>query len=117
MGWYGLQRAILDQEVPEIVEELSLRRNPNDPESALYLAVRQMTEQQCTDFLGWADTWLRDPDNDCLRARGDVRWNAVCRVERMMRSQMRVPAGSSSVVSGGDAGNEGDFLDSEYSGF
>ncbi len=24
------------------------------------------------------ETWERDPNNDCLRARGDKRWQAAC---------------------------------------
>ncbi|BDG59770.1 hypothetical protein [Caldinitratiruptor microaerophilus] len=29
------------------------------------------------EALAWTDRWLRDPFNDALRARGDVRWQAM----------------------------------------
>lgn len=32
-----------------------------------------------------ANAWLRDPQNDCLRARGDIRWEAVNRLEGYLR--------------------------------
>ena len=32
-----------------------------------------------------ADQWLRSPDNDCLRARGDLRWTAVNTAELRWR--------------------------------
>lgn len=31
------------------------------------------------------DAWLRRSENDCLRARGDLRWLAACRAEMMLR--------------------------------
>jgi len=116
MGWFGLHSAILHADPEWIAEELSPRRNPNDPATALEIAARNMTESGRLNFLEWADRWMRDPANDCLRARGDARWNAVCRAERVVRAHTKPPAGSNRVVTGGDAGNEGDFVDSEYSG-
>lgn len=72
-------------DVDELAQELSPRRNPNDPGTALEIAVRQMSAQERADALEWADRWLRDGSNDCLRARGDARWQAVNRAERVLR--------------------------------
>jgi len=94
MGWYGLQQAILDQDVDDLVEELSPRRNPNDPGTALHIAVRQMTEAQRTEALNWADKWLRDSWHDCLRARGDPRWGAVNWAYQGLRAHIRPFANS-----------------------
>ena len=30
--------------------------------------------------------WLRDPQHDCLRARGDRRWDAMCDLDSRCRS-------------------------------
>ena len=32
------------------------------------------------------DGWLRDPDNDCLRARGDWRWQRMCQFDSDLKS-------------------------------
>lgn len=88
MGWFGLHQAILGRDVDCLAVELSTRQNPNDPESALLLAIREMSEPQRHAALEWADAWLRDPANDVLRARGDPRWGAVCSVERWLRAML-----------------------------
>lgn len=31
------------------------------------------------------DSWLRNSSNDCLRARGDVRWQMACTAEMRLR--------------------------------
>lgn len=91
MGWYGLQQAILENDVPELVEELTPRRNPNDPGSALHVAVRQMTETQRIWSLAWTDAWLRNSENDCLRARGDARWHAINWAQQVLRAHTISP--------------------------
>ena len=89
MGWYGTQQAILARDVDELVQELSPRCNHNDDNDgiALDLAVQQMTLPQRSAALGWADAWLRDPNNDALRARGDARWQVVNLVEQVCKFQ------------------------------
>ncbi len=35
------------------------------------------------------DAWLRHPDNDCLRARGDWRWIKMCDFDAELRLLMK----------------------------
>lgn len=88
MGWYGVRSALSARDEDELAAELSPRRNPSDPLSALELAVRQMSETERAHALTWADAWLREPQHDVLRARGDHRWRAMVVAERMLRTQM-----------------------------
>ena len=44
--------------------------------------------QQADSLWAIADRWLRNPDNDCLRARGDYRWQQVCEAETLLRNAM-----------------------------
>lgn len=88
MCWYGLQQAIIAHDADELAQELSPRRNPNDPDSALHVAVRHMTEPQKRDALQWADAWMREAHNDCLRAVGDARWRAVNQVEHILKAYL-----------------------------
>lgn len=39
------------------------------------------------------DTWLRNSMNDCLRARGDIRWRTACRAEMILRTLTVTPKG------------------------
>ena len=34
----------------------------------------------------WLDEWLKNPQHDCLRARGDIRWNLACRLQMAVDS-------------------------------
>lgn len=67
MGWYGVYRAIITRDADELVEELSPRRNPNDPVSALMLAVGQMSEGERADALAWVLELLSERRNDRRR--------------------------------------------------
>jgi len=89
MGWYGLQQAILTRDVDELVEELSPRRNPLDPSSALLVAIEEMTPAQRLETLRWAEGWwLRQSENDVLRGRGDHRWVAVNLVAQVCKAHL-----------------------------
>ena len=89
MGWYGLHQALKSKDPSRIARELSPRANPNTPADALALAVRALAPEEARALHAWADGWLRDPDNDCLRARGDARWQAMCEVEMALRAAVR----------------------------
>jgi len=48
----------------------------------------------CTSFPkleAWKaiDRWMRQSDNDCLRARGDPRWQAACEAEMQCRPSVQ----------------------------
>lgn len=80
----GVHQAIVAGDLTALVREMSARANPNTPDDALRLAVRQLTDRERWTALAWAEAWLRDPNHDALRARGDRRWEVMSRLHALL---------------------------------
>ena len=88
MGWRGVHAALLAKDVEELAREVSPERNPNTPYDALRVAVGHLTPEECQAVYEWADRWLRNPDHDALRARGDRRWLVMSEVANLTASRV-----------------------------
>lgn len=73
---HDLTDCMLDNDLKGI---LSL---PHDPDE-LNRATRWLNDIGKKIVYGWVDKWLRDPQNDCLRARGDARWHVMCQIHNL----------------------------------
>lgn len=84
MGWFGVHQALVHGDVRWLLSELSPRNNPNNPDDALRLAVRHLSDENLRHVLDWTEAWLRDASHDALRARGDRRWEVVSLVNSLV---------------------------------
>lgn len=53
----------------------------------------QREKEHLTDngalYLKIVEMWLRDSQNDCLRARGDIRWQVMSRAQVILKGEQK----------------------------
>ena len=74
MGWFGIFAAIECRDTEELFLQMTHRHNPNDPSSALRLAVESLAPSAAGKVWRWAEIWMAQAHNDPFGARGDRRW-------------------------------------------
>ena len=80
MKWVGVRQALLHQDLDLLLTEL--RSNPD----MLPIAANHLTTAERKSVNTWANRWLRDPANDCLRICGDHRWRVMCEAENLTKT-------------------------------